>query len=597
MISSFLVEELVHLTERSSSMTLAYYFCDDKDEKRRTATAILRGLLLQILRQRPTLFEYLQPDFEESGPDLFTNFHALWRIFIRIIDDEKAGEVYCLIDALDECEEESRRLFLTDLKKMFGLPQSKRRFAKFIITSRRQKDIEESLSASSPATRDLQIDSGRVNGDLYKFIDMKVNELSVRKKYSSKLKERIKDELVEKAGGTFLYVSLVLNDLNRTLSHNLVEKKLLELPSDLNKLYDKILSQIDESYVEIARSVLRWVAIARRPLTVNELAMARFLESGEWRENTEPPEDRVEIYEADFECCEPFVQIDNNKKPINLVHQSAKDYLLGEYLQTNHALSEYHVIIDRANLLIFQTCWRYLSLEEFNQGTIIIERSRDDRLGQRFLSEQFLSKHCFLRYASEEWQQHALAASQALATNYEFRKENLDKLLTLRDTWLLRAAAEGQELVVQRLLENSAELESKDEYGRTALSLAAGRGHKAIVKLLLSRNDVAVDSHDIIGRTPLSRVAEEGQEAIVKLLLSRNDVVADSRDEDGRTLLSWVAQGGQEAIVKLLLSRDDVAADSRDKYGRTPLYWAARRRRETIVELLEEKMRDKSYRP
>lgn len=53
MISSFLVQELAHLAERSSQMKLTYYFCDDKDEGRRTATIILRGLLLQLLRQRP----------------------------------------------------------------------------------------------------------------------------------------------------------------------------------------------------------------------------------------------------------------------------------------------------------------------------------------------------------------------------------------------------------------------------------------------------------------------------------------------------------------------------------------------------------------
>ena len=46
MISSFLVEELARLVERSSQMTLVYYFCDDKDKKRKTATAILRGLFL-----------------------------------------------------------------------------------------------------------------------------------------------------------------------------------------------------------------------------------------------------------------------------------------------------------------------------------------------------------------------------------------------------------------------------------------------------------------------------------------------------------------------------------------------------------------------
>ena len=36
------------------------------------------------------------------------------------------------------------------------------------------------------------------------------------------------------------------------------------------------------------------------------------------------------------------------------------------------------------------------------------------------------------------------------------------------------------------LLEKGAELESKDNYGRAPLSLAAEKGHEAVVKLLTS---------------------------------------------------------------------------------------------------------------
>jgi ankyrin repeat protein len=41
--------------------------------------------------------------------------------------------------------------------------------------------------------------------------------------------------------------------------------------------------------------------------------------------------------------------------------------------------------------------------------------------------------------------------------------------------------------VAKRLLEKGAELESKTEYDRTTLSLAAEKGHEAVVKLLLKK--------------------------------------------------------------------------------------------------------------
>jgi hypothetical protein len=458
MMSSFLVEELAKLTERSPGMTLAYYFCDDKDGGRRTATAILRGLLLQILRQQPKHFKHIQRDFNISGDSLFKNFHALWKAFISIVKDPEAGAVYCLVDALDECAEESRHTFLPNFKKLFCPPQqSGKAFVKFIVTSRPNNDIEESLSEISPKIRNLQLDSGKVNADLSKFIDVKVDELSTQKSYPPNLKQTIKDALTKKAGGTFLYVSLVLDDLKRTKISSQVKRKLQILPPDLNKVYDRILDQIDADCVEIAGFILRWVVVARRPLTVEELAMARALGTEEWEGNTIPPEDHLDELKDGFKCCGPLVYVDTDNETINLVHQSVKEYLLGGYLQTRVDLSQYHVVPDTTNLLIFQTCWRYLSSEEFDHGSKIISR-KGDRLRKEYLSNQDYSAHKLLRYAVDEWEEHALNSHLALCTDFKWESITLGKAPTLRDTWLFRAVSSGQEEIVELLLDKGADV-------------------------------------------------------------------------------------------------------------------------------------------
>ena len=548
MISGFLVEELAQLAKRSSKMTLAYYFCDDKDEKRRTATAILRGLLLQLLRQRPDLFKQMQPDFDISGDSLFTNFHALWRIFDGIIKDPGAGEVYCLIDALDECERESRQLFLTNFTKTFRSQQSKETAAKFIVTSRRENDIEKSLSIPSLAIQNLQVDSGRVNDDLSKFISVRVDELSTTNEYGPEQKNMIQSALTEKAGGTFLYVSLVLQDLAKAETFEEVMPTLQDLPSDLNDVYDRILGKIEPKRQETAKSVLGWVASARRPLTVDELAMARAIGSGEKKENTMPLKDRVDALKDGFKCCKPLISVDASNSTVNLVHQSAKDYLLSTYLQGKHDLSQYHIVTDSTNLFIFQTCWTYLSLKEFESGSMLIARNPKNELSHIFASDKLRYDHCFLQYASREWLEHALAASRALITGYEFRKDILARLPTFRDTWLHRAAAEGQQVVVHRLLENGAEVESKDEYKRTPLWIAAAHGREAVVELLLQKG-AEVESKDKWGQIPLWIAAENGQKAVVELLLQKGAEVESKDDKTGTDTTmdrcgQWVGSSG-----------------------------------------------------
>ena len=585
MVSSFLVEELAHLTEQSLQMTLAYYFCDDKDEKRRTATAILRGLLLQLLRQRPVLFKHIQPGFDMSRDTLFTNFHSLWRVFVSVVQDPEADDVYCLVDALDECEKESRQLFLTSLTSFFDLQQDKTTSVKIIVTSRRENDIEEELlSADDPYVQDLHIDKGNVNRDLYKFINVKVNQLAAKRKFrSKKTAEEIERALAQKAGGTFLYVSLVLNELRRT-PESQMQRKLQEWPSELNGIYDKILSQIEGGCEDIVKMVLRWIVAARRPLKIREVATACVLSSEDFINNTISSDD-LDRHENDFVWCRSFVYVDNLSRTINLVHQSAKEYLLGTYLQTNEALSQYHIVLDKTNLLMFRICWTYLSLIESAQGTEIISRLL--RYGFVYYSsevEGVLKSHCFSKYAIEEWQNHAETALPALATDHEFWKDELNTMATLRDFWLIEAAAKGQESVVQRLLDEGAEPNSQDSDGRTPLSWAAEEGYASIVRLLLSRGDIVADSRDTYDRTSLSFAAERGHEAIVRLLLNR-EVDVDSRDNMGRTPLSYAAEGGHEAIVRLLLNRE-VDVDSRDIWGRTPLLRAAVFGHEAIVRLL-----------
>jgi ankyrin repeat protein len=84
---------------------------------------------------------------------------------------------------------------------------------------------------------------------------------------------------------------------------------------------------------------------------------------------------------------------------------------------------------------------------------------------------------------------------------------------------LLHAAGKGHKAIVELLLENGANADSKDDKGLTPLLWAADKGHKGIVELLLE-NGANADSKDDKGLTPLLRAAQNGHEAIVQLLKS-----------------------------------------------------------------------------
>jgi ankyrin repeat protein len=65
------------------------------------------------------------------------------------------------------------------------------------------------------------------------------------------------------------------------------------------------------------------------------------------------------------------------------------------------------------------------------------------------------------------------------------------------------AAYFGLKSTTADLLKSGMAADSKDSYGRTPLSWAAGNGHEAVVKLLLAKDGVDVDSKDSYSQTPL----------------------------------------------------------------------------------------------
>jgi hypothetical protein len=146
-MSIFLAEELPRIFSATTGRTLAYFFCDTSSEERSIATAVLRGLLIQLLQQHPQLLNYLLPKYNERKAKLFTSFDALWTIFMNFATDKATGRKYCIIDALDECEPDSQVTLLTQLQQTFGHHSSDDPVSniRILITSRPYPEIDECL--------------------------------------------------------------------------------------------------------------------------------------------------------------------------------------------------------------------------------------------------------------------------------------------------------------------------------------------------------------------------------------------------------------------------------------------------------------------
>ena len=110
------------------------------------------------------------------------------------------------------------------------------------------------------------------------------------------------------------------------------------------------------------------------------------------------------------------------------------------------------------------------------------------------------------------------------------------------DTSLLKAARQGRLQEVCTLLQDGANnANATDEFGRTALILAAQRRYTEIVVELLKRDDnVDVNHQDNNGASALNDVSFLGGYAnIVVVLLKRNEIDINLKDKLDRTALFW----------------------------------------------------------
>jgi NACHT domain len=120
MLSVFLTQELESV-ETGKALVL-YYFCEGRDPKRNSPVHLLRALIYTLVQERPSLMKHLLPDYQVRQESLFgpDAIEPLWRILMKMIEDPDTGDVYCIIDGLDECAKTSLTHLEHILKKFKG---------------------------------------------------------------------------------------------------------------------------------------------------------------------------------------------------------------------------------------------------------------------------------------------------------------------------------------------------------------------------------------------------------------------------------------------------------------------------------------------
>jgi ankyrin repeat protein len=170
---------------------------------------------------------------------------------------------------------------------------------------------------------------------------------------------------------------------------------------------------------------------------------------------------------------------------------------------------------------------------------------------------------------------------------------NIEAKNELGKTPLFLATSSQLTSTVKVLLDGGANTEVKGEEGSTPLILTAIFGDAAIMKLLLNKG-ANIEARDSSGRTPLIMAAYYASEddlngshqvEVVNILLNAGAKI-DAKDLDGETAMMTAAEMGHTQVVKVLLQRG-ADPNAKDTIGRTALDLANYGKHPAVVQLLE----------
>ena len=156
---------------------------------------------------------------------------------------------------------------------------------------------------------------------------------------------------------------------------------------------------------------------------------------------------------------------------------------------------------------------------------------------------------------------------------------------------LLQAADKGDMDALKQALDAGAEVNATDNYGRTALVLAAQNVHIECLNALLTHKDIKVNLQNKGGFTALMMATAQGHTKCLDALLTHKDIQVNLQinNNDGWTALMMATAKGHTKCLKALLEHKDIQVNIQNKNGKTALMFAAQNGHTTCLEALLER--------
>lgn len=618
------------LQKPSPLVVVCWFFCSSRSDQEQNIPCLFRTIIHQVVLRRRSLLKLVRKA-SDIRPTLFDSADNLWDLFMSLVERDKDLSFSIIVDAIDECDHLSQKIFVESILTLLRSRLNTQ--VKFFVTSRPNCYAAHAVRGTAVSHIPLRLEHAHdlIVQDVRLVIHERVQALVLRGSCNVELGRELEKILMDKAEGTFLWVSLMLDmfEQRRFLRRADVAKVKL-LPQQLEALYSDFLTMIPSDDRALAAILLRTIACSTRPLRSEELSI---LMDGDGisADNTQ----ELELENASIQALlHPLTKLQDDK--VLLVHHSLKEYLIDDQHDLmNLDLSCFHIDQELEAYRLAATCIEYLTMDEFSHGLLTeswteswiespspvspelslrndheeddhpfnfqfdledTELFKDREVQEAQTWAEAASRYKLLDYAANSWTEHLVHCSSfdvvkvldlvlklcypsapylSNWSQYLRSTNHLFNDLPVKLDPVIVASYFGLHMVLARITEQNDE---SLQYGQ-ALYWAARKGSlrclQYLLELLHERQHFTAGSCYVLQQSPLAAAAQQGHLDCVRAVLKSKLFEINYTDKHGRTALSYAAGGGYSSIIAALLSEPHVNGDIPDHSGCTAMHWAA----------------------
>ncbi|KAH9013104.1 hypothetical protein EDB85DRAFT_2296414 [Lactarius pseudohatsudake] len=586
-ICSSVIRDIMAICEAGSAV-MAYFYFDFKDLSKQSCHDLLLSLVSQLSTRSSPCCDILHRVYKthENGTRQPSD-DTLKECLKEMLRLPGQGPIFIILDALDECPDSSgipspRDEVLELVKELVKLDLQGLHIC---ATSRPEVDIRVILEPLAFRSVSLHDESGQKT-DIADYVRNVVNSSPsiAMRRWRTEDKNLVIETLTERADGMFRWVFCQLDALRHCFPANL-RQFLNELPETLDETYERILRGITKAQKDNAHRLLQCLAVAVRPLRVEELAemlafdfqasssggIPKFKEDWRWDDQEE----------AILSTCSSLIAIvpGDGSRVVQFSHFSVKEYLTSPRLaKSDGDVSRFHIDLDAAHTILAQACL----------GTLL---RLDEHVGNSGAEGLPL-----VEYAARHWVDHAQSEKVSSRVRdgmddlFDSSKPHFAAWLRVHDVdknypedWWKFTDDQPQagsplyytafcgfyDLSERLIMEHPERVNASGGRMRAPLPAALSKRYFGVADLL-RKHGAIVDVRGFHERTPLHIASMKGYVDIMRWLLNHG-ADPNAQDDDRRTALHMAALNMELEAVQVLLDHNAIVNSQNDE-GRTPLY-------------------------